>query len=213
MLTRRSMVILAGTVLLSACGAAAGQGEGRAAVIFADNCGVCHGAQGEGKPEIAAPAIAGLPAWYVKAQLGKFRDGIRGAHADDAEGLRMRPMSRTIPAEDVEPVAGFVAGLTPVMPDHTLTGGNAESGKALYATCAACHGPDGKGMEAMGAPPIVQLDDWYFAKAIHKFQVGIRGANPKDVSGATMRPMAATLKDDQAVADVVAHLRTLGGGH
>lgn len=209
---RRWMLILAGCATLAGCGRAAGQGEGRPAVVFADNCGVCHGPQGEGRPDIQAPAIAGLPVWYVKAQLGKFRDGIRGAHADDVEGLRMRPMSRTIVAEDVDPVAAYVAALPAVPPDTTLHG-NAEAGKALYATCAACHGPDGKGMEALNAPPIAQLDDWYLATQIHKFKSGVRGANPKDVTGAQMRPMAATLKDDQAVADVVAHLRSLSGGH
>lgn len=210
---RRSMLILAGCAALSGCGAAAGQGDARASVVYADNCGVCHGPEGKGNPSIAAPAIAGLPVWYVQAQLTKFRDGIRGAHADDVEGLRMRPMSRTIEADDVATVAAHVASLTPDAPDHTILNGNAESGKALYATCAACHGPEGKGMEALGSPPIVQLDDWYLASSIRKFKTGIRGSNPKDTTGATMRPMAATLKDDQAVADVVAHLRTLSGGH
>lgn len=211
MSARRWMNIVAVTATLAGCGQAAGQGEGRAQVVFTDNCGVCHGPSGQGNPDIGAPAIAGLPVWYVKAQLGKFRDGVRGAHADDAEGLRMRPMSRTLLADDVEPVAAYVASLTPVAPDTTLQG-DAAAGKATFATCSACHGADGKGNETMGAPPIVQLDDWYLARQIHKFKAGIRGTNPKDTTGATMRPMALTLKDDQAVADVVAHLRTLAGG-
>lgn len=211
MITRRWMLVLAGCAALAGCGPSAGQGADRAAVVFADNCGVCHGPQGEGKAEIKAPSIAGLPVWYVQAQLGKFREGIRGAHADDVAGLRMRPMSRSLKPDDVDPVAAYVAALPPVAPDTTVIG-NAEAGKALYATCAACHGPDGKGMEALKSPPIVQLDDWYLATQIHNFKVGIRGSNPKDVTGAQMRPMAATLKDDQAVADVVAHLRTLSGG-
>jgi len=212
MTASRSLLMLVCSLALGACGASAGEGEGRAAVVFADNCGVCHGPSGQGNPTIGAPSIAGLPAWYVSAQLGKFRDGIRGAHAADLEGLRMRPMSRTIEQRDVEPVAAYVASLPVQAPDRSIHG-DAEKGKALYATCTACHGADGKGMEALKAPPIVQLDDWYIASQIRKFKGGIRGANPKDVTGAQMAPMAATLKDDQAVADVIAHIATLSGGH
>ena len=43
-------------------------------------CTACHGAQGQGNPELKAPSIAGLPDWYVKNQLEKFRAGTRGAH-------------------------------------------------------------------------------------------------------------------------------------
>ena len=38
-------------------------------------CSNCHGEQGEGKREILAPAIAGLPAWYVENQLEKYKNG------------------------------------------------------------------------------------------------------------------------------------------
>lgn len=212
MSARRWFEVVACTLVLSACGASAGEGDGRAEVVFHDNCGVCHGPSGQGNPDIGAPAIAGLPTWYVKAQLGKYREGIRGAHADDTEGLRMRPMSRTLEARDVDTVAAYVGGLTPVAPDREMHG-DAEKGKALYATCLACHGPDGKGNEALNAPPIAQLDDWYIERQIHKFKSGVRGANPKDTTGAQMRPMAQTLKDDQAIRDVIAHIATLGGGH
>jgi cytochrome c oxidase subunit 2 len=211
MSARRWILMLVAGTTLGGCGAAAGAGEGRAAVVFNDNCGVCHGAAGEGTPSIAAPAIAGLPVWYVSAQLNKFRDGIRGAHADDAEGLRMRPMSRTLEVRDVEPIAAYVAALPPVAPDRTLPG-DAEAGKAAYATCSACHGADGKGNEALKAPPIAQLDDWYISTQLYKFKSGVRGVNPKDVTGGQMRPMALTLKDDKAVADVIAHIATLSGG-
>lgn len=57
-------------------------------------CATCHGVQGEGNVSIQAPSIAALPAWYVEVQLLKFRTGARGAHPDDLEGLRMRPMSQ-----------------------------------------------------------------------------------------------------------------------
>ena len=207
--TIRAISLLAALTSAVGCGQAAGEGEGRAPVMFADNCAPCHGDAGQGNVELAAPAIAGLPAWYVEAQLHKFRNGDRGNHAQDLPGLRMRPMARTLPEGDVTLLASHVAGLAPHAPTRTVQG-DADKGKALYATCAACHGPDGKGNEALNAPPIGQLDDWYIVTQIHNFKNGIRGADPDDTTGAQMAPMANTLPDEAAVHDVIAYLGTLG---
>jgi cytochrome c553 len=173
-------------------------------------CATCHGAAGEGNPSIQAPSIAALPAWYVEAQLVKFRTGARGAHPDDLEGLRMRPMSRQLMNEaEVKAVAAYVAGLTFKKPASTLTGGDAAAGAGAYAVCLACHGPDGKGNQAMNAPPIAGASDWYLLAQLKKFKAGVRGANPADVTGGTMRPMAMTLADEQAMKNVIAHISTL----
>jgi cytochrome c553 len=173
-------------------------------------CTSCHGADGYGQENIAAPAIAGLPAWYVEAQLTKFRTGVRGAHPDDLEGLRMRPMSRQMMDEgEVKSVAAYVASMPSKKQAPTVKGGDASAGAAAYATCLACHGPDGKGNQALNAPPIVGQHDWYLVSQLHKFKKGIRGANPKDVTGGQMRPMSMTLADDQAIKNVVAHIDTL----
>ncbi len=173
-------------------------------------CASCHGTDGFGQALVAAPSIAGLPAWYVEAQLVKFRSGIRGAHPDDLEGLRMRPMSRQMMDEgEVKAVAAYVASLTPMKQAPTLTGADAAAGAGSYATCQACHGVDGKGNEALKAPPIAGQYDWYLVSQLGKFRKGIRGANPKDVTGGQMRPMSMTLADDQAVKNVVAHINTL----
>lgn len=86
---------------------------------------------------------------------------------------------------------------------------DAAAGKASYGTCLACHGPDGKGNEALKAPPIAGQHDWYLVSQLKKFRAGIRGTNPKDVTGAQMRPMSLTLADEQAVKNVVAHIGTL----
>jgi cytochrome c553 len=177
--------------------------------LFA-SCTSCHGAKGEGNPTIAAPSIAGLPAWYVEAQLVKFRTGVRGAHPDDIEGLRMRPMSRQLQNEaEVKRVAEYVSTLPLAKPAKTLEGGDATAGAASYATCLACHGPNGAGNEALKAPPIAGQSDWYLFAQLKKFKAGIRGANPKDTSGGTMRPMAMTLADEQAMKNVIAHVSTL----
>ena len=53
-------------------------------------CAQCHGENGAGNPVALAPAIAGLPEWFVTGQLQKFRSGGRGTHFDDISGMRMR---------------------------------------------------------------------------------------------------------------------------
>lgn len=173
-------------------------------------CENCHGRDGYGQQNIAAPAIAGLPSWYLEAQFYKFRTGIRGAHPDDFEGLRMRPMSRQMmDDQEIKAVLTYVSQLPAKNQAKTLEGGDAAAGAQSYATCTACHGPDGKGNQALNAPPITGQHDWYLASQIKKFKSGIRGTHPKDVTGAQMRPMAMTLADEQAIKNVVAHIGTL----
>jgi cytochrome c553 len=177
--------------------------------LFA-GCSPCHGAAGEGNPALGAPNIAALPAWYVEASLVKYRTGLRGYHPDDYEGLRMRPMSRQLMnEEEVKAVAAFISTLKHTKPATTLTGGDATAGAAAFAVCSACHGPDGKGMEALKAPPLAGQSDWYMLSQLKKFKGGLRGANPADTSGGTMRPMSLTLADEQAMKNVLAHVATL----
>ena len=181
-------------------------------------CSPCHGSAGEGLSvpdrdgEIhLAPAIAGLPQWYVEAQLVKFQTGARGAHPEDMEGLRMRPMSRALTGDQQRvDVAAYVASLDGVTPPDTVDGDVAR-GKTLYTPCISCHGPEGQGNKAMNSPPLVNMSDWYVVSSMEKFKAGQRGgAASKDPTGALMRPMAMTLPTDQAVKDVAAYLRTLG---
>ena len=173
-------------------------------------CVSCHGADGHGNRKIGAPPIAGLPAWYVEAQLTKFRSGIRGTHPDDAEGMRMRPMARQMMNEaEVKAVSGHVASLEAAHVAPTLQGGDAKAGATAFATCMACHGPKGQGNEQLKAPPIAGQADWYLLAQLGKFRAGIRGANPKDNSAAMMRPMALALRDEQAMLDVVTHVASL----
>ena len=106
-------------------------------------CQQCHGDDGAGNREVFAPAIGGLPAWFVTNQIKKFQTGGRGTHFDDITGMRMRPMSMWLHGdEDVASVAAYVASLPRKNPAPTLTGGNMEAGKAKYAqaACQQCTG-------------------------------------------------------------------------
>jgi cytochrome c553 len=177
--------------------------------MYNNNCAPCHGIDGGGSSLAKAPVIAGLPEWYIQNQLEGFRSGLRGTHYDDVQGMRMRPMALTLAPDEVKLVGTHVATLAPVAPAVSLEGGDAAKGAGYYATCQACHGADGKGNETLGSPPLTATNDWYLLGQLKNFKGGVRGANPKDTRGATMRPMAAILPDEQAMKDVLAHVSTL----
>lgn len=200
--------LLLGAAIAGGCDAPEGAARGPA---LYETCSACHGVDGAGMEEFAAPSIAGLPQWYLEAQLEKFQSGARGAHAEDVNGLRMRGMARTLNREgDVEAVAAHVASMPAALNPPTLDG-NASHGAELYAPCVECHGADGAGNEERDAPPIRQLDDWYIVAQLGLFKQGIRGTNEADASGQTMRPMTLALANEQDMADLAAHIATLRG--
>ena len=106
-------------------------------------------------------------------------------------------------------VAAFIEKMPAVVSKSTITGGDPVKGKTYFATCTACHGADAAGNKALNAPSLRNAEAWYMFNHLTKFKTGIRGTNPKDATGAQMRPMAMTLPDDQAMKDVIAYIMTL----
>ena len=211
MVRLRGVRLAAVPVLLmgaASCGPPPPVGVERGAELY-ETCEPCHGDMGAGDPDIEAPSIAGLPQWYIEAQLEGFQSGLRGMHASDLPGLRMRPMATSLNREgDIASVAEYVASLPPTYPESTLHG-NAGAGAERYVTvCVACHGPEGLGMEELHSPPIVQMPDWYLLSQLQNFKSGARGADPADTWGMSMRINTLAL-DEQAMQDVIAYVQTL----
>jgi cytochrome c553 len=61
---------------------------------YTDLCMECHRYNGHGESAFKCAPLAGLPAWYLEAQLAKFQNGIRGYDPHDESGAKMREMSR-----------------------------------------------------------------------------------------------------------------------
>jgi cytochrome c553 len=98
---------LASAVVSTGC--ASGSAAPIAGADLYGACESCHGPSGEGSVEFGAPAIAGMPTWYVSSQLQRFQQGLRGKHPDDVEGLKMRAMSRQMLSEaEISAVASHV---------------------------------------------------------------------------------------------------------
>lgn len=172
-------------------------------------CQSCHGMKGEGRQDLKAPSIAGMQEWYVLNQLKGYRRGARGTHHLDEPGIRMRPMAKTLRESDLEIVASYVSKLPAQVNKPTLDG-NALKGKNLYTPCVACHQANGAGMQAVNAPRLYNLDDWYMLSQLKHFKSMIRGGDPtKDPYGIVMTAQAAMLPDEQAMKDVIAYIRAL----
>ena len=90
-----------------------------------------------------------------------------------------------------------------------LVEGAAERGKALYAPCIACHGANGEGNTALDSPGIAGQSESYLVRQLWDFKLGNRGAKEGDMPGAQMRPMAMTLADGVAIANVSAYIASL----
>ncbi len=172
-------------------------------------CAACHGAQGEGNAALNAPKLTGQGDWYLKRQLRQYKAGARGAHEKDTFGKMMAPMAATLADEAaIANVSAYIGSLPDQAAPVTLKG-DAKAGKHRYTTCAACHGADGRGVEAMNAPKLKGMSDWYMVTQLKNFRHGIRGSHPQDPYGAQMALLAGALNDDQAISDVVAYIGTL----
>ena len=207
-LMKRIVLLALATVLAAGANMAMAQDVGRGEKSY-QLCASCHGFRGEGSRLVHAPRIAGQESWYLDRQIRSFRDGLRGGDADDAHGKTMATMVRGLASdEDIAEIVAYIGTLSASASEPTITG-DAANGKALYTTCAACHGVNGEGMEALNAPALAGMDDWYQLAQLAKFKSGMRGAAEGDTWGAQMAPMAATIADEQAMKDLLAYINTL----
>jgi cytochrome c oxidase subunit 2 len=201
---------LATLIVLMLAGVAQAQDLERGEKLFA-LCTQCHGAEGGGMPLSLAPAIAGMPEWYVLSQLEAFRAKQRGYHPGDTGGMRMQPMSMSLRTEqDIKDVAAYVGNLPVTQPAQLVEGGDAKKGEGTYnAVCVSCHAADGTGNKDLKFPPLLYTSDWYLKTQLKNYKAGIRGSDPTNTNGIVMRSMSLTLADEQAIDDVVAYIMTL----
>ena len=172
-------------------------------------CAACHGAQAEGNPALNAPKLSGQGGWYLKRQLQQFKNGARGAHEKDVFGKMMAPMAATLTDDAaMNNVVAYIRTL-PDTPAPVTVKGNVKSGHDTFATCAACHGASGAGIEATNAPRLKGMSDWYMVTQLNNFKHGIRGTDRKDIYGPQMANIAAMLANERITTDLVAYINTL----
>jgi cytochrome c oxidase subunit 2 len=184
-------------------------GDAEAGALQFTICSSCHGQNGEGMQALNAPKLAGQADWYLKSQIKSYQDNVRGAHEDDTLGKQMAPMARTLSSETaINNVVAYIQTLPDKPAPATITG-DVLAGEKVYAVCSYCHGGDGLGVQAMNAPRLAGMTDWYLAHQLNNFKDGIRGEHRSDYYGKQMGYMAKILHDDDAVKDLIAYINTL----
>ena len=180
------------------------------ATIWQGQCSACHGAAGEGNPALGAPALTQLSAEYLARQLRHFINGVRGAHPDDAAGERMALSVANLDEADVAGLATLIATELPPARPANANKGDASRGEDYYVNiCSACHGGNAQGNDALGAPALAGLNDWYLRSSYQSYLDGVRGNHPDDFYGAQMSRLAPVLADTGDIDDVIAFITTL----
>jgi len=111
--------------------------------LFMNNCAQCHGSDARGAkgfPDLTDGQWnwGGTPE-QIHATIAQGRTGI------------MTPMAAAVgSSDDVRNLANYVLSLSKSPHDSV----RANLGRDKFVACAACHGPDGKGNQALGAPDL-----------------------------------------------------------
>jgi len=116
--------------------------------LFMNNCAQCHGSDARGSKSF--PNLSDGD-WLHGGTPDKIKETITNGRI----GV-MPPMAAAVgSAEDVRNVAHYVLSLSGSPHDAV----KASQGKSKFVACAACHGMDGKGNQALGAPNLTD-DIW-----------------------------------------------------
>lgn len=171
-------------------------------------CASCHGWRGEGVPSIGAPAIAGLNEKYVLEQLNAYANGQRGAHPKDFYGAQMGLIAKAYNADLRQQLAVLVDSmpLTEVSSEWKEQG-DAESGRALYAACSACHGNSGQGKPELLAPALAGFTPNYLYRQLNNYKNAWRGGENASANDQAMRTLVqGMLKEDQQIIDLISYI-------
>lgn len=159
--------------------------------LFANNCAVCHGADGGGAfgfPDLTDNDwLYGGDPQTIKETLVQGRNG------------NMPPWGSIIGEAGVVAVSEYVLSLSGAAHD----GGLAERGATVYRqNCAACHGGDATGNQALGAPNLTD-EIWLYAGTREAIQHAVRSGR------ANVMPMQKDKLQDGKIHILAAYVYSL----
>ncbi len=144
--------------------------------LFLQNCSMCHGSDARGQRGF--PDLTDND-WLYGGSPDKIKETLlQGRHA------AMPAWQDAMGSQGIKETVAYVLSLSGRKVNQAL----ADKGEARYAVCAACHGQDGKGNQALGAPNLTD-NIWLYGgseKAVTEtLQYGRNGVMPafKDILG------------------------------
>jgi cytochrome c oxidase cbb3-type subunit III len=168
--------------------------------LFLTNCSQCHGSDaggGKGFPNLRDNDwLYGGDPETIKESITNGRNGV------------MPPMGAAVGgAEGVKDVAHYVLSLSGRAHDEL----RAARGKPKFATiCIACHGPDGKGNQTLGAPNLTD-DIWlYGGREVDIIRMITEGEGASRASGGpSVMPAHKNVLDEAKIHLLAAYVYSL----
>lgn len=140
--------------------------------VFMNNCAQCHGSDARGSKSY--PNLTNSNAGWLGERTAAH---IVQTVTNGRTGM-MPPMAAAVGGEqELSELANYVLSLSG-SPYNDI---KAYSGKARFSACAACHGMDGKGNKALGAPNLTDdywLHGWGEAAIVSMIKTGKTNAMP-----------------------------------
>ncbi len=169
--------------------------------LFLNYCSQCHGSSALGG--------RGFPNLTDKDWLwGGDPDTIVTTITNGRTGV-MPALGPNIGPEGVKNVAAYVRSLSKLPHDKLA----AQLGKPVFEqNCAACHGPDGKGTAAVGAPNLTD-EAWLFGSSEATITEGVmRGRNLSVSEGTTAMPAFNSVLGEAKIRLLAAYVWGLSNG-
>lgn len=167
-------------------------------VLFVDNCAACHGGEGKGNQIIGAPDLTDDD-WLH----GDSEEALRVSIVNGRNGV-MPPLGAALGERGVRAVATYVYELN----GRDWPGGEymmREGREHFQALCVACHGQEGKGNPALGAPDLTD-DIWLYGSKRADIMDAVNNGRSGQMPGWEGR-----LTDDQ-ITLIMAWIRAAGKG-
>ncbi|MBA3023331.1 MAG: cytochrome-c oxidase, cbb3-type subunit III [Gammaproteobacteria bacterium] len=169
-------------------------------VLFGDNCAACHGTNGVGTHDkfgLFAPVLNDDD-WLFGGTIDTIHETIAGGR----QGMMMAHADILSEAE-IDTLANAVAAGKP-----TSTPLFAEKG------CTACHGEDGKGMQAMGSANLTD-SVWRFDSSVEGIKYTIKNgvnAGTPETRVAVMPAFQGGKLSDAEIKKLAVYVYKFGGG-
>ena len=154
--------------------------------LYLNHCAACHGSDARGSK--GYPNLTDADWLY-----GGSHEAIKLAIAKGRAGNMPAMAAALGSAEEVKNVAHYVLSLSGSAHDAV----SAQLGKAKFGVCAACHGVDGKGNQALGAPNLtdnIWLHGWgeaVIVAMINNGKINQMPAHDNRLSAAQIHVLAA----------------------
>jgi cytochrome c oxidase cbb3-type subunit 3 len=139
--------------------------------LYLDNCAACHGTEATGNQLVGAPNLTDADSLYGEngeTLLTSIRDGRKGV---------MPPLGGVLGRDGISEAASYVLSLSGVnAPKDWIA-----AGKTRFETlCSACHGVDGRGNAALGAPNLTD-NVWLYGGDFETISASIRDGRSGDM--------------------------------